>query len=270
MVLNSSEVEHGVTHWYVSTIKLREGESICLSSTYIYSEKCQNSSAISRTWARDRETTVCPAKVPCKHIAQDFVTETNRKQTRVRPAWFFTFQVICLLQLLEEVKSSETNVTCVFMKAAQQKMLFPCIQPDSCSRDATLHLKANVHRSHLVVQHIFPQRIPEPQSHCMQQGREGELLAEPNWHGNVVHGSPGAHEQIHRQQLGLSLGADANTYAVQLTEFLWQKMRNGERGPRLPLELWAELAGYHFRKRHPLFLSCPLQKTLHNREQRMV
>lgn len=87
-----------------------------------------------------------------------------------------------------------------------------------------LHLTSKL-TSHLVVQHIFPQCIPEPQSHPMQQqsasqGREGELLAEPNWHGKVVHGFPGAHEQTHRQQLGLSLGADANTYAVQLTEFL--------------------------------------------------
>lgn len=98
------------------------------------------------------------------------------------------------------------------MKAAQQKMLFSCIQPDSCTWDATLHLKANVHRSHLVVQHIFPQRIPEPQSHSVQQQlalQGGE--AEPNWHGEVMHGLPGAQEQIHRQQLGLSLEADANT-----------------------------------------------------------
>ena len=50
--------------------------------------------------------------------------------------------------------------------------------------------------------------------------REGELLAKPNWHGNVVHGLPGAREQIHRQQLGLSLKADANKYAMYLAEFL--------------------------------------------------
>lgn len=45
-----------------------------------------------------------------------------------------------------------------------------------------------------------------------------------------------------------------------------------EEGPRLPLELWAELAGYQFKKkkRHPLFLSSSLQRTLHNPEQRMV
>lgn len=76
-----------------------------------------------------------------------------------------------------------------------------------------------------MVQHIFPQHIPELQSHSMQQqlavqGREGELLPEPNWHGKVMHGLPGAHVQIHRQQLGLSLRADANMYAVQLTEFV--------------------------------------------------
>lgn len=111
------------------------------------------------------------------------------------------------------------------MKAAQQKMLFSCAQPGYCTHNATLHLKANIHTSHLVVQHIFPQRVPEPQSHCMKQqlalrGREGEPLAEPNWHGNVAHGLPGAHEQIHRRQLGLSLRADANTYAVQLAEYL--------------------------------------------------
>lgn len=64
MVLNSSEMEHGVTYWYVPTIRLREGESICLFSTYIYSEKCQNSSAISGTWAGERETTMCSSRVP--------------------------------------------------------------------------------------------------------------------------------------------------------------------------------------------------------------
>lgn len=91
------------------------------------------------------------------------------------------------------MKSSETNLLCVFMKAAQQKMLFSCIQPDSCTCKATLHLKANEHRSHLMVQHIFPQHIPEPQSHSMQQPYRGKPLPEPNWHGKVVHGLPGAH-----------------------------------------------------------------------------
>lgn len=114
---------------------------------------------------------------------------------------------------------------CVFMKAAQQKMLFSCIQPDSCTCEATLHLKANEHRPHLVVQHIFPQHIPEPHSHSRLQqlalqGREGEPLPDPNWRGKVTRGLPGAHVQIHLQQLGLSLGADANMYAAQLTEFL--------------------------------------------------
>lgn len=49
-----------------------EGESICLSSTYIYSEKCQNSSAISGTWAGERETTVFPARAPLNlvHVSQ--------------------------------------------------------------------------------------------------------------------------------------------------------------------------------------------------------
>lgn len=44
--------------------------------------------------------------------------------------------------------------------------------------------------------------------------REGEPLAKPNWHGNVVHGLPGAREHVHRQQLGLSPKADANKYAM--------------------------------------------------------
>lgn len=159
---------------------------------------------------------------------------------KTNPAWFFTFQVICLLQLLEKVKSSETNLTRVFMKAVQQKMLFSCIQPYNFICDAALHLKANMHRSSFFMQQIFPGcicRFPVPgtaalgssQPHCHTE--RGELLAKPDWSGNVVRGLPGALEQTRQQQLGLSLRADANKCAVELAEFLWRKMMNKRRGP---------------------------------------
>lgn len=126
------------------------------------------------------------------------------------------------------MKPGEANLTCVFMKAVQRKMLFSCIEPDYCVCDAALHLKANVQGSYLFLQQIFPRcihRIPVPGTAVSLTApaphREGELLAKPNnWHGSVVHGLPGAREQIHRQQLGLSLKADANKYAMYLTEFL--------------------------------------------------
>lgn len=92
--------------------------------------------------------------------------------------------------------------------------------------------------------------------------RESEPLAKPNWHGNIVRGLLGVCEQIHRQQLGLSLKADANKYVMDLTEFLWWNMMNEKRGPSFPLKYWAEFAGCHLQKRHPLILSCSLQKPL--------
>jgi len=53
MVLNSCEAECGVTHPYIPSIGSRGGESVCLSSTYTYFNKFQNSGTICRTWARE-------------------------------------------------------------------------------------------------------------------------------------------------------------------------------------------------------------------------
>lgn len=151
MVLNSTEVEGGVTHWYVPTIRLKGRKHMPFFHLNLFWEipKFQgNKWDIGRREGNNNVPSQGSFKYLCmfpsKHTAQDFVTETNRKQTRARCAWFFTFQVICLLQLLEEVKSSETNLMCVFMKAVQQKMLFSCIQPDACTPNATPHLKANI------------------------------------------------------------------------------------------------------------------------------
>lgn len=74
--------------------------------------------------------------------------------------------------------------------------------------------------------------------------------------------------QVHRSRFtGSSWGCRWKQMPTRRQKFLWQKMRDGKRGPRLSLELWAELAGYHFKKRHPLFLSSSLLKTLHNPER---
>lgn len=114
VIIIIGEVELEVTHPSVHSMWER-GEKMPGFSPHRYAVINYN---ISGAQEGEVQMLVCPAKVPFTmllHVSQQVhsLGHCYRTQTQARSAWFFTFRVVCLLWLLEEVKLGEINLACV-------------------------------------------------------------------------------------------------------------------------------------------------------------